>query len=225
MTWRTHMQISNDTLNILKNFATINSNIVFRPGNKIATMATAKNIFASATVTETFPKTVAVYDLNSLLTLFTLNDKCEVEFGDDSLKIGRNGGDFEYYYSDEKIVVSPPIDKSIEVDNHFQFKLSADDVQTIQKAIAITASPHIFITSKLNQASLSIVDKKNPKSNNYKKIIGPSFEDFNVFFAVEIFKIVPDAYTVTLSKKKFLHFKNETKAIEYWLACDKDSVV
>lgn len=219
------MQISNETIQLLKNFAAINSNIIFRPGNKMVTMSTAKNIFASATVTETFPREVAIYDLNSLLALLTLNDKCEVEFHEESLKISRNGGDFEYFYSDPRLVTAPPADKSIEVDSLFQFKLSAEDVQTMQKAIAITASPNIFVTSKLNQVTLSIHDKKNAKANSYKKVIGPSFDDFNVFFGVDIFKIIPDAYTVTVSKKKFLHFKHETKNLEYWLACDPDSTV
>lgn len=220
------MQISNETLQILKNFATINTNIVLRPGNTLKTMSTGKNIFASATITETFPRTVPIYDLNSLLALLSLNDPCEVDFNEESLKItSKNGGNFEYYYSDERLVTAPPADKSIEVDNHFQFKLSAEDVQTMQKAIAITASPNIFITSKLNQVVLSIHDKKNSKANNYKKIIGPGFDDFNVFIGVEVFKIIPDAYTVTISKKRFLHFKHETKPIEYWLACDPESTV
>ncbi|NDB06417.1 MAG: hypothetical protein EBX95_11975 [Acidimicrobiia bacterium] len=219
------MQISNETIAILKNFSTINSNIIFRPGNNIKTMSTAKNVFASATVAETFPREVAIYDLNSLLALLTLNDKCEVEFHEESLKISKNGGDFEYFYSDPRLVTAPPADKSIEVDNHFQFKLTADDVQTMQKAIAITASPNIFVTSKLNQVTLSIHDKKNAKANSYKKVIGPGFDDFNVFIGVDVFKIIPDAYTVTVSKKKFLHFKHETKPIEYWLACDPESTV
>lgn len=219
------MQISNETINILKNFATINSNIVFRPGNSISTMSTGKNIFARAVVAENFTREVPIYDLNSLLSLFTLNEKCEVEFGEDSLKITKNAGDFEYFYADIKVVTAPPQDKTIEVDNHFQFKLSADDVQTIQKAIAITASPNICLTSKLNQVVLSIQDPKNAKANNYKKVIGPGFEDFNLFFGVDIFKIIPDAYTVTVSKKKFLHFKHETKQIEYWLACNPASTI
>lgn len=217
------MQISNETIQLLKNFATINSNIIFRPGDKIVTMSTAKNIFAAATVAENFPREVAIYDLNSLLALMTLNEKCEVDFNEESLRIARNGGDFEYFYSDPRLVTAPPANKSIEVDNHFQFKLSAEDVQTMQKAIAITASPNIFITSKLNQVTLSISDKKNAKANSYKKVIGPGFDDFNVFFGVDIFKIIPDAYTVTVSKKKFLHLKHETKNLEYWLACDPDS--
>ena len=62
-------------------------------------------------------------------------------------------------------------------------------------------------------------------ANTYKKTIGPGIEDFDCHIAVENFKIIPDAYTVTISKKRFLHFKHETKPIEYWLACDPESTV
>jgi hypothetical protein len=43
--------------------------------------------------------------------------------------------------------------------------------------------------------------------------------------AVENFKIFPDAYTVTISKKKAFHFQHATKAIEYFIAMEPDSVV
>ena len=38
------MKLSNETRDVLKNFAAINSNIVFNGGNEIKTVATAKNI-------------------------------------------------------------------------------------------------------------------------------------------------------------------------------------
>ena len=49
------MKLSNETRDVLKNFASINSNIVFNGGNEIKTMSEAKNIMSTATVAETFP--------------------------------------------------------------------------------------------------------------------------------------------------------------------------
>ena len=50
------MKISNETLSLLKNYAGINTNILFRQGNVIGTVSPGKNIFSRATVTETFPR-------------------------------------------------------------------------------------------------------------------------------------------------------------------------
>ena len=56
------MQISKETIDILKNFASINSNILIRKGKVLSTISTAKNIYARAEVAEDFPEEVAVYE-------------------------------------------------------------------------------------------------------------------------------------------------------------------
>ena len=38
------MKISNDTLAILKNFASINSNVLIKPGNMVKTISPVKNV-------------------------------------------------------------------------------------------------------------------------------------------------------------------------------------
>lgn len=218
------MQISNETTQFLKNFASINTNILIRKGKTISTISTAKNIFAKASVAEDFPVEVPIYDLNSLLALLTLMENQDVTFGDKSLTISKDGGKFEYFYSNPSVIVAAP-DKNIELDNHFQFKLTAEDVQMIVKAAAITAAPTISVACKHQQVVLVVGDKKNDTANTYRKVIGPGIEDFECHIAVENFKIIPDAYSVTVSKKKFFHFKHETKSLEYYIAMEPDSVV
>ena len=50
------MKLSKNTLEVLKNFATINTNILVREGNTLATISTGKNIYARAQKSETIPK-------------------------------------------------------------------------------------------------------------------------------------------------------------------------
>jgi hypothetical protein len=218
------MQISKETIDILKNFAGVNSNILIRKGKTLATISTAKNIFAKADVAEDFPEEVAIYDLNSLLALLTLMENQNVEFGDKSLTISKDNGKFEYFYSSPSVIVAAP-DKSIEVDNHYQFKLTAEDVNMVMKAAGITGAPTITISSDGTTVTLTIGDKKNDTANTYKKVIGTSEHIFDCHMAVENFKIIPNSYTVTISKKKAFHFKHETKALEYFIAMEPDSKV
>ena len=218
------MQISKETIDILKNFAGVNSNILIRKGKTLATISTAKNIFAKADVAEDFPEEVAIYDLNSLLALLTLMENQDVEFGDKSLTISKDNGKFEYFYSSPSVIVAAP-DKSIEVDNHYQFKLTAEDVNMVMKAAGITGAPTITISSDGTTVTLTIGDKKNDTANTYKKVIGTSEHIFDCHMAVENFKIIPNSYTVTISKKKAFHFKHETKALEYFIAMEPDSKV
>ena len=50
------MKLSNDTVGILKNFASINQNLIIKEGSELTTMSAMKNIVARAKVMETFPK-------------------------------------------------------------------------------------------------------------------------------------------------------------------------
>ena len=218
------MQISKETIDTLKNFAAINSNILIRKGNTLSTISTAKNIFAKATVAENFPEEVAIYDLNSLLALLTLMENQNVEFGEKSLTISKDSGKFEYFYSSPTVIVAAPT-KDIEVDTHYEFKLTSEDVNMIMKAAAITGAPTITISCKGDDVTLTIGDKKNDTANTCKKVIGKCEHTFDCHMAVENFKIIPDAYSVTISKKKAFQFKHATKPLGYFIAMEPDSVV
>ena len=218
------MQISTETTQILKNFASINGNILIRKGKTLSTISTAKNIFAKATVAEDFPVEVAIYDLNSLLALLTLMENQNVDFGTKSLTISKDDGKFEYFYSNLNVIVAAP-DKTIELDSYFEFKLSAEEVNMLMKAAAITGAPTISIVSADEKVVLVVGDKKNDTANTYRKTIGDAKNDFECHVAVENFKIIPGAYTVTVSKKKLLHFKNSAKELEYFIAMEPDSSI
>ena len=48
------MKINQNTLDILKNFSEINTNILIKPGTELSTISTMRNIFAKATIAEAF---------------------------------------------------------------------------------------------------------------------------------------------------------------------------
>ena len=58
------MKLSEHTISVLKNFASINQNLVIKEGSELQTMSAMKNIVSKATVEENFPKEFAIYDLN-----------------------------------------------------------------------------------------------------------------------------------------------------------------
>ena len=144
------MKIGSETIALLKNFASINTNIVFKEGDAVSTISNAKNIFAKATIKETIPKEFAIYDLNSLLAMWTLTDSQEIDFADKCIGITSPAGKFEYYYSNPEIVTAAPTNE-IEHTDVYKFKVTAEDIQMIMKAAAITGAPTISVTCK-NQA-------------------------------------------------------------------------
>ncbi len=218
------MKLSKNTLEVLKNFATINTNILVREGTSVSTISTGKNIFAKAEVAEPFPKEFAVYDLNSLLSLLTVMEDTDVDFGDESLTVSKGNAKFEYYYADPNIIVSAP-DKSIEVDTFFQFDLSKDDIDMILKAAAITAAPMLSVVGDGSEVVVTVGDPATPKSNSFRQVIGETDKTFDARLAVENFKVVPSGYTVTLSEKKFMFLESSKGDLKYWLALERSSVI
>ena len=218
------MKLSKDTLDVLKNFATINTNILVREGNSISTISTGKNIFARAEIKETFPREFAVYDLNSLLSLLTVMEDTDVGFGDESLTVSKGKSVFEYFYADPNIIVSAP-DKSIEVDNFFQFDLSKDDIDMIMKAAAITAAPMLSVIGDGTQVVITVGDPATPKSNSFRQVIGQTDKKFDARLAVENFKVIPGAYSVILSEKKFMFLESSKGDTKYWLALERSSEI
>lgn len=218
------MKISKETLDVLKNYASINTNILVREGNTLATISTGKNIFSRTTVKETFDREFAIYDLNSLLALLTLMEDTDVEFGDESITISKDRSEFEYYYADPSIIVSAP-DKTIEVDNHYTFSLTSAEVGMIMKAASVVAAPMLSVVSKGGTVTLSVGDPATPRSNSFRHVIGESDKEFDCRLAIENFKIIPGEYSVTLSTKKFMHLTNKATDLQYWLALEPSSVI
>jgi len=223
------MKFSSETISTLKNFASINTNIVFKAGDQVSTISSSKNIFAKTTIKEEIPNEFAIYDLNSLLAMLTLMENQDVAFTDKSLVVSSDKGNFEYFYSSPDIVVGAPSGE-IEHQEVYKFKLKAEDIQMLMKAAAITSAPTISISNKNQSVTLSVGDRKNDTANNFKRVLGTSFDNFDVFIAVENLKVMPDAYEVTVAKTpngkaKFLHFRHESKPLQYWIACEPGSTL
>lgn len=218
------MIISDQTIAILKNFATINTNILFRKGQLVSTISTNKSIFARAKVSETFQTEFGVYDLNSLLSLLTLMDNQDVTFGEKSLLIRKDKGKFEYFYSSPSILVVAP-DKDITFDSEFKFELADTEVNLLMKAASVVSATHLTIEANGSIAELVVGDKKNATANSYTKELSETDKTFSCHISMSNFIVLPDSYDCTLSKKKLLHMKGKTKGVEYFIAMEPSSVI
>lgn len=218
------MKLSKETLSLLKNFAQISDNLRIYPGDELITITSGQNIFAKVKVKETFPVEVNIHNLNNLLGILTYMENDEIEFGEQSLKIIGASSTFEYRYSARDAIFAPEKGKTIELDTHFQFTLSAADIHMINKAVGITAAPFIEIQAKDNEASIVISDEHKNMTQKIK--IGVTNLNFIAKLNVELFRILPETYNVTLSKRKFLHFNPQQEGIpEYFIALDPESIV
>ena len=86
------VKLNDETREILKNFSTINANLVVRPGSIISTMAETKTCLATATLAESFNNEFGLYDLNEFLSAMSMFDDPELDFADDNLSVSIKQG-------------------------------------------------------------------------------------------------------------------------------------
>ena len=220
------MKISKETLEVLKNFSAVNPNLVIEQGNKISTIAEAKNIMASATVSETFDKQIGIYDLNEFLSALSLINDPDLEFGDDSVVIKSDVASITYRYADKSILTSP--EKGVNMPPvDVQVNLSADDIAQIRKAGGALGHPVVSIVSNAgdDKIYLQVKDPNNSSANTFQLQVGSGFEQvFDFQFLIANLKLIPGDYTVSVSSKLISHWECiNNNSVEYWIALEKNS--
>ena len=218
------MKLSDNTLTVLKNFASINNSILMKKGTHLRTISVAKNILAEADIAEEFPRDVAVYDLNQFLNGMSLHQDPDLDFKEDSYLTIREGRrKVKYFYADPAVIISPP-DKEITLpteDVHFQ--LESTSLEKLLKAAAIYQLPDLSLIGQDNEIRLVVRDKKNDTSNEYSIIVGETDKQFVFNFKVENIKIIPGAYDVVVSSKLLSKFTNTQYDLKYYIALEPDS--
>jgi len=226
------MHITENTMGVLKNFATINQSLFIRKtdgGKKvITTLSGAENIIAKATVDESFPQDIAIYDLNEFLNTLSLFNEPQLGFDSDSFmaikeKNGRTS--CKYMYAPVEIMKKAPEDglKMPSVD--VEFVLSEANLAQIVKASTVMGLEDVTIKAEGTEIVLAIHDKKNPTSNTFDLVVGECAEgtSFNVDFKIDNFKFVEDGYKVEISTKMLSHFVGLVQGMEYWVAIESSS--
>ena len=84
--------LSEQTLQVLKNYSTINSSILIREGNQLKTISVGENALAQYSCEESFPQTFGIYDLNQFLAGLTLFQNPVLEFDNDNYVTIRSRG-------------------------------------------------------------------------------------------------------------------------------------
>ncbi len=218
------MKLSDNTLTVLKNFASINNSILMKKGTHLRTISVAKNILAEADISEEFPRDVAVYDLNQFLNGLSLHQDPDLDFKEESYLTIREGRrKVKYFYADPAVIISPP-DKEITLpteDVHFQ--LESTSLEKLLKAAAIYQLPDLSLIGQNNEIRLVVRDKKNDTSNEYSIIVGETDKEFVFNFKVENIKIIPGAYDVVVSSKLLSKFTNSNYNLTYYIALEPDS--
>ena len=216
--------ISKSTVEILKNFCSINKSIVIKPGNKVSTLSINKNILAIADVEESFDSQISIYDLGVFLGGLSLFDAPKIDTTQSNYvtvsdQTGRSKTRF--FYADPDIITQPP-EKEITIPSEdVKFRLEAGVLQQLQRAASVYQLPDLCLFCSDGTMNLCVTDKKNDTSNSYSVEVGESDDEFCYCFKVENLKLLAGDYNVTISKQNVALFQGV--GIKYFIALEPNN--
>ena len=218
------MKLSESTVNLLKNFSSINQSILFKEGNKLRSISVMKNILAEATISEEFPKDFGIYDLNQFLNGLSLHNSPELDFENNQFVVIKEGKmRSKYFFADASVIVSPPEKEITLPTEDVCFQLTSQQLEKLKKAASVYQLPDISAIGENGVVKLVARDKKNDTSNDYAVVVGETEAEFSFNFKVENIKVLPGTYEVVVSQKLLSRFTSKNHDLTYYIALEPDS--
>ena len=217
--------LSKKTLDVLKNFSTINSSIVFRKGSTVRTISNAENILAKFTGEEVFPNDFAIYDLSQFLSGISLFSDPQLEFDNESFVNIRGGRQSaRYYFSDPEITLKSAPEKNVKFPgSDLPFNLTGEDLIALQKASAVYSLPDLTFQSEegSNEIKLILRDKENDTSNTYDLTVsGCATGTYSLDLKIDNIRLLPGDYSVKVSKHLISEWTNTNADLTYYIALE-----
>jgi len=220
------MELSEKTLTVLRNYATINPNVVINEGDEIKTISEAKNVLSSAKLDVQFPKTFGIYDLSEFLSVLSLVNSPRLTFEDNYVLVGDSSGRtrIKYFYSDIDILTVPSKD-IVMPECEVSFSFDKETLSRVKRAASVLGHNEMSLTVVDHVLVLSVIDQNDKTSNVFSIDVDGTYNDpnFSFVFNISNLKMVEDDYRVDISSKLISHFVNDESGIQYWVALEKSS--
>jgi len=212
------MKLSENALNVLKNFASINSGVVLNKGNVLRTISPEKSILVEATVEDDLPVPFGIYDLNQFLGNVTTLKNPDLTFTPENVMMNDGETVIKYRACDSSLITSPPNKSLILNDPDVTFDLSQAALSKILKLATMNSLCNISVIGENGKLRIQAHDKNNDKSNEiFTELTDWSGKDFVCTFRAESIKVIPDDYTVSIKLGAFSHFKSKTRNLGYFI--------
>ena len=215
------MKFSNDTLNVLKSFTTINKSILLTEGNVIKTITPEKTLIAIAEVSDTLPSQACIYDLSRFLSILSLYNEPDVEFGDKYFIISEGKRKTKYVYADISMIHTPPEKEITLPSEDVVVNVSEGDLSSVLKAAGVFQFSEVAFVGDGDKCFLKAIDSGNENADDFGVEIGETDDVFKVIIKTDNLKLLPLDYQVTICSKGISEFKG--KGVTYYVAIDSKS--
>lgn len=220
------MQLNETTMEVLKNFASIQKNLLITEGDTVKTIADAKNVMAVAKLNQSFDKSFGIYDVDQFLSALGLVDDPTLDLGDRYVTVKDSSGrsSVKYFYSDADILTT--VSKDIPMpESEVRFKLDEATLGRVRRAAGTLGHEKMTITATEGGVLLSVVDNTDDTSNVFSITVPGSYDSENFSFVMNIanLQLLSGNYDVEVSSRLISKFTNESIDVCYYIALEKSS--
>lgn len=215
------MKFSNETLSVLKSFTAINKSILMKPGGVLKTITPEKTLIAIAEIGDEIPSEACVYDLSRFLSILSLYNDPDVEFGDKYFIISEGKRRTKYIYADISMIHTPP-EKDINIPSEdVVVDVTESDLSSVLKAAGVLQFSEIAFVGEGGKCYLKAIDSANDNADDFGVEIGDTADEFRVIIKTDNLKLMPMDYKVTICSKGISEFKGA--GVTYFVAIDSKS--
>ena len=210
------MKLDEHTLTVLKNFQGINQSIRIDAGNVITTSSPSKTFLGRAKLEVQFPKTFAIYNVKTFLSIALMFKDAEIEFHDNYLNFVDGKKKIRFTFCDISTIVYPerPLSRFPEDEVFLEFTLTSDMLKEVHTVISVLG--HDGIILKGEKGKLLLTTSSDSNQSEFVREIGETDRTFGFIFESTKLNFIPQDYKVSLAKKLKMHLESDT--IEYWVA-------
>ena len=231
------MKFTDYEMEVLTSFREINPSIVFKPGNKVATISNNKNILAAADFPAfTFKKQAPIYDLGNLINSIKTLENGDVEFQEQRVDIVSKRSLIKYYYAEARMVTQPPETIQDMGDPVVSTSLDVTNLNQIQRIASTYQLPDICFTGNQGKLSAIVTDKRNSASNSLEIELGSVDREFCFCLKIENLSVIRPgklctSYKLDIYECKVAKFtgviskaaEDNVSSLEYLIALEPDS--
>ena len=215
------MQLTEYTMDVLKNFSSINPSIVIKPGTTLRTISPQKTIMAVANGKDNFASEAGIYDLSRFLATVSLFETPEVDFNDKTIRLMENKRKVDYTLADVSMILQPPEKEITMPPCEVNVEIAWTDLQSVLRAASVLGLPEVAFSGIDGEIVLEAVNSKNPTTDRYGVTVGSTSDTFSMYMKVENLKLMPRDYTVNLSSKGLSCFTSDD--VKYFIAIESNS--
>lgn len=219
------MKITKETMELLKNFALLNSNMLILEGSSQRTMTPAKTVMVEADFPQKFPKEIGIYELTKFINAIKLFDEAELDFETKERAIIVKDENAKFsYYGTQKELLSYPKNSFAFPDADYTFTLPAG-ILSKMKSVGM---PHIVFDSSDGVLKIIARDYTENSSNTFEHILIKEYEgdEFQIPIKAENLSLIEGEYTVDISNKGVTRFTldlGENRKIKYHVANSREA--